>query len=99
MAYMYAFFTATLTKQRREYIAATYCHLMMKLYVNTSLQLVGDVTVNQSVRAKITQPSTLHDCSFTIEGAGLTDSKPVTEKYVPNHLDDVCDSDFCEAVV
>ncbi|KAM3617990.1 uncharacterized protein V6R79_013667 [Siganus canaliculatus] len=48
------------------------------------IKLVGDVTVNQSVTAKMTLlnplPETLHDCSFTIEGAGLTDSKPITEK-------------------
>lgn len=48
------------------------------------IKLVGEATVNQSVTAELTLlnplPETLRDCSFTIEGVGLTDGKPITEK-------------------
>ncbi|XP_035513294.1 protein-glutamine gamma-glutamyltransferase 2-like [Morone saxatilis] len=46
------------------------------------IKLVGEATVNQSVTAEMSLlnplPELLHDCSFTIEGVGLTDGKPVT---------------------
>ncbi|XP_059189614.1 protein-glutamine gamma-glutamyltransferase 2-like [Centropristis striata] len=48
------------------------------------IKLVGDATVNQSVTAELTLlnplPESLQDCSFTIEGVGLTDGKPITAK-------------------
>lgn len=48
------------------------------------IKLVGEVTVNQPVTAEMTMlnplPEPLKDCSFTIEGIGLTDGKPVTVK-------------------
>lgn len=60
--------------------------MMKPVYLNTSLQLVGEATVNQSVTAELTLlnplPEPLQDCSFTIEGVGLTDGKPITAKYV-----------------
>uniref|UniRef100_A0A8C4EJD2 Protein-glutamine gamma-glutamyltransferase 2 n=1 Tax=Dicentrarchus labrax TaxID=13489 RepID=A0A8C4EJD2_DICLA len=46
------------------------------------IKLVGEATVNQSVTAEMSLlnplPELLQDCSFTIEGVGLTDGKPVT---------------------
>uniref|UniRef100_A0A7N6C264 Protein-glutamine gamma-glutamyltransferase 2 n=1 Tax=Anabas testudineus TaxID=64144 RepID=A0A7N6C264_ANATE len=43
-----------------------------------------DATVNQPVTANLTLlnplPEQLQDCSFTIEGVGLTDGKPITVK-------------------
>ncbi|KAM9350327.1 protein-glutamine gamma-glutamyltransferase 2-like [Symphorus nematophorus] len=48
------------------------------------IELVGEATVNQSVTAQLTLmnplPERLQHCSFTIEGVGLTDGKPITEK-------------------
>ncbi|XP_068180066.1 protein-glutamine gamma-glutamyltransferase 2-like [Antennarius striatus] len=48
------------------------------------IKLVGEATVNQSVTVDLTLlnplPEALQDCSFTIEGAGLTDGKPITVK-------------------
>lgn len=59
---------------------------MKPVYLNTSLQLVGEATVHQSLTAELTLlnplPELLQDCSFTIEGVGLTDGKPITKKYV-----------------
>uniref|UniRef100_A0A8C4ER17 Protein-glutamine gamma-glutamyltransferase 2 n=1 Tax=Dicentrarchus labrax TaxID=13489 RepID=A0A8C4ER17_DICLA len=53
-----------------------YMMMMINLY------LVGEATVNQSVTAEMSLlnplPELLQDCSFTIEGVGLTDGKPVT---------------------
>lgn len=53
--------------------------------LNTWLQLVGEVTVNQMTTAELTMlntlPELLQDCSFTIEGIGLTDDKPITKRY------------------
>uniref|UniRef100_A0AAQ5XQ13 Protein-glutamine gamma-glutamyltransferase 2 n=1 Tax=Amphiprion ocellaris TaxID=80972 RepID=A0AAQ5XQ13_AMPOC len=44
--------------------------------------LLGEATLNQKVAAELTLlnplPEPLQDCSFTIEGVGLTDSKPIT---------------------
>lgn len=54
--------------------------------LNPSLQLMGEATVNQPVTAELTLlnplPEPLQDCSFTIEGVGLTDGKPITVKWV-----------------
>lgn len=51
----------------------------------TSLQLLGKATINQPLTAELTLlnplPELLQDCSFTIEGIGLTDGKPITHKY------------------
>uniref|UniRef100_A0A7N6AUD5 Protein-glutamine gamma-glutamyltransferase 2 n=1 Tax=Anabas testudineus TaxID=64144 RepID=A0A7N6AUD5_ANATE len=48
------------------------------------IKLMGDATVNQPVTANLTLlnplPEQLQDCSFTIEGVGLTDGKPITVK-------------------
>uniref|UniRef100_A0A8C4EJ58 Protein-glutamine gamma-glutamyltransferase 2 n=1 Tax=Dicentrarchus labrax TaxID=13489 RepID=A0A8C4EJ58_DICLA len=56
------------------------------------IKLVGEATVNQSVTAEMSLlnplPELLQDCSFTIEGVGLTDGKPVTAEYV-NYLSTV----------
>uniref|UniRef100_A0A671TW19 Protein-glutamine gamma-glutamyltransferase 2 n=1 Tax=Sparus aurata TaxID=8175 RepID=A0A671TW19_SPAAU len=45
--------------------------------------LVGELKVKRSVTAQLTLlntlPERLRDCSFTIEGVGLTDGKPITE--------------------
>lgn len=49
------------------------------------LQLLGETKVNQLLTAELTLlnplPELLQDCSFAIEGVGLTDGKPVTHKY------------------
>lgn len=49
------------------------------------LQLLGETKVNQLLTAELTLlnplPELLQDCSFTIEGVGLTDGKPVMHKY------------------
>ncbi|KAM4609902.1 protein-glutamine gamma-glutamyltransferase 2-like [Polymixia lowei] len=46
------------------------------------IQIVGEATVNQPVTAKFSLmnplPEGLQDCSFTSEGAGLTQGKPIT---------------------
>uniref|UniRef100_A0AAQ5ZRG8 Protein-glutamine gamma-glutamyltransferase 2 n=1 Tax=Amphiprion ocellaris TaxID=80972 RepID=A0AAQ5ZRG8_AMPOC len=46
------------------------------------IKLLGEATLNQKVAAELTLlnplPEPLQDCSFTIEGVGLTDSKPIT---------------------
>lgn len=59
---------------------------MKPVYLNTSLQLLGEATVKQSVTAELTLvnplPERLQDCSFTVEGVGLTDGKPITARYV-----------------
>lgn len=64
--------------------------MMTHAYVNTSLQLVGELKVKRSVTAQLTLlntlPERLRDCSFTIEGVGLTDGKPITEKYINRFL-------------
>ncbi|XP_037629374.1 protein-glutamine gamma-glutamyltransferase 2-like [Sebastes umbrosus] len=48
------------------------------------IKLVGEATVNQPVWAELTLlnplPESLQDCSFTVEGAGLTDGKPITAR-------------------
>lgn len=48
------------------------------------ITLVGEATVNQPVKAELSLlnslPEPLQDCSFTIEGVGLTDGKPITVK-------------------
>uniref|UniRef100_UPI0037E90A21 protein-glutamine gamma-glutamyltransferase 2-like n=1 Tax=Semicossyphus pulcher TaxID=241346 RepID=UPI0037E90A21 len=48
------------------------------------IKLVGEAKLNQSVTTEVSLlnplPETLQDCSFTIEGAGLTDGKPMTKK-------------------
>lgn len=50
----------------------------------TCLQLVGEARVKQLLRAELrlvnSLPDLLKDCSFTIEGVGLTDGKPVTHE-------------------
>ncbi|XP_042348629.1 protein-glutamine gamma-glutamyltransferase 2-like [Plectropomus leopardus] len=50
------------------------------------IKLLEEATVNQSVKAELTLlnplPEPLRDCSFTVEGVGLTDGKPITAKYV-----------------
>uniref|UniRef100_UPI003AACCF21 protein-glutamine gamma-glutamyltransferase 2-like n=1 Tax=Centroberyx gerrardi TaxID=166262 RepID=UPI003AACCF21 len=46
------------------------------------IKLVGEATVNQPVKAELSLlnplPEPLQDCSFTCEGVGLTQGKPVT---------------------
>ncbi|XP_040910726.1 protein-glutamine gamma-glutamyltransferase 2-like isoform X2 [Toxotes jaculatrix] len=48
------------------------------------IKLMGEATVNQPVRAELTLlnplPEPLQNCSFTIEGVGLTNGKPITAK-------------------
>lgn len=48
------------------------------------LQLVGEARVEQLLTAELTLvnplPELLKDCSFTIEGVGLTDGKPLTHR-------------------
>ncbi|XP_068588655.1 protein-glutamine gamma-glutamyltransferase 2-like [Cebidichthys violaceus] len=48
------------------------------------VKLVGEATVNQFVTAELTMlsplPEPLQDCSFTVEGVGLTDGKPITAR-------------------
>ncbi|XP_076596960.1 protein-glutamine gamma-glutamyltransferase 2-like [Chaetodon auriga] len=48
------------------------------------IKLLGEATVNQAVTAELTLlnplPEPLQDCSFTIEGVGLTEGKPITER-------------------
>lgn len=60
--------------------------MIKSVYLNPSPQLVGEARVNQPVKAELTLlnplPEPLKDCSFTIGLEGLTDSKPLTLKYV-----------------
>ena len=46
---------------------------------------MAEATLNEPVRTELTLlnplPEPLLDCSFTIEGVGLTDGKPITAKY------------------
>lgn len=48
------------------------------------LQLEGEARVEQLLTAELTLvnslPELLKECSFTIEGVGLTDGKPITHK-------------------
>ncbi|XP_060931202.1 protein-glutamine gamma-glutamyltransferase 2-like [Limanda limanda] len=48
------------------------------------IKLVGEATVKQPLIAELTLlnplPESLQDCSFTVEGVGLTHGKPITEK-------------------
>uniref|UniRef100_A0A3Q1GEN5 Transglutaminase 2, C polypeptide A n=1 Tax=Acanthochromis polyacanthus TaxID=80966 RepID=A0A3Q1GEN5_9TELE len=48
------------------------------------IKLLGEATLNQKVTAELSLlnplPEPLQDCSFTIEGVGLTDGKPITAK-------------------
>lgn len=48
------------------------------------IKVVGDVKVNASVTAELSLlnplPETLQDCSFTVEGVGLTGGKSITKK-------------------
>ncbi|KAK9515555.1 hypothetical protein VZT92_026191 [Zoarces viviparus] len=48
------------------------------------VKLVGEATVNQLMTAELTMsnplPEPLQHCSFTVEGAGLTDGKPITAR-------------------
>ncbi|CAG6021231.1 unnamed protein product [Menidia menidia] len=48
------------------------------------IKLVGEATLSQPVRTELTLvnplPEPLQDCSFTVEGVGLTDGKPITAK-------------------
>ncbi|XP_054465555.1 protein-glutamine gamma-glutamyltransferase 2-like [Anoplopoma fimbria] len=50
----------------------------------TEVKLVGEATLNQFVTAELTMlnplPEPLQDCSFTVEGVGLTDGKPITAR-------------------
>lgn len=58
---------------------------MKPVYLNTSLQLVGEATVQQLLTAELTLlnplPELLQDCSFTIDAVRLTGGKPITKKY------------------
>ncbi|KAK2851193.1 hypothetical protein Q5P01_007469 [Channa striata] len=51
------------------------------------IKLMGQATVHQPVTAELTLlnplPEPLQDCSFTIEGIGLTEGKPITVKIGP----------------
>lgn len=64
----------------------TNTYTMKPVNLNPSLQLLEEAVVNQPVTAELTLlnplPEPLQDCSFTIEGVGLTSSKPITAKYV-----------------
>eukprot|EP00064_Thunnus_orientalis_P026005 superscaffoldBa00014875_g26464 len=55
---------------------------MKPVYLTPSLQLVREAKVNQSGMAELSLlnplPEPLQDCSFTIDGVGLTDRKPIT---------------------
>ncbi|KAM4563545.1 protein-glutamine gamma-glutamyltransferase 2-like [Odontesthes bonariensis] len=48
------------------------------------IKLVGEATLNEPVKTELTLlnplPEPLQDCSFTIEGVGLTDGRPITAK-------------------
>ncbi|XP_034551955.1 protein-glutamine gamma-glutamyltransferase 2-like isoform X1 [Notolabrus celidotus] len=51
---------------------------------DTQIKLVGDAQLNQPMTAELSLvnplPETLKDCSFTVEGVGITDGKPITKK-------------------
>lgn len=72
----------TIDKQTIDYNKAEKTIVLDEPDIET--QLVGEITVNQSVMAELTLlnplPEPLRDCSFTIEGVGLTDGKPITAK-------------------
>uniref|UniRef100_A0A672G0P0 Transglutaminase 2, C polypeptide A n=1 Tax=Salarias fasciatus TaxID=181472 RepID=A0A672G0P0_SALFA len=50
------------------------------------ISLEGEAAVNQPVKVELSLlnplPEPLQDCSFTVEGVGLTGGKPITVKYV-----------------
>uniref|UniRef100_A0A3B4ZQP2 Protein-glutamine gamma-glutamyltransferase 2 n=1 Tax=Stegastes partitus TaxID=144197 RepID=A0A3B4ZQP2_9TELE len=50
------------------------------------IKLLGEAMLNKPVSAQLTLmnplPEPLQDCSFTIEGVGLTGGKPITAQYV-----------------
>ena len=52
-----------------------------------SLQLTGEARVGQPLTAELCLlnplPEALQGCSFTLEGVGLTQEKPIIIKYVP----------------
>ena len=59
---------------------------MKPVHLNPSLQLMGEAHVKQPMMVELILlnplPEPLQDCSFTVEGVGLTNGKPITEKYV-----------------
>lgn len=59
--------------------------MMQPVYLNTSLQLVGEARVQQPLTVELTLlnplPEQLQDCIFTIDAVGLTGGKPITKKY------------------
>ncbi|XP_022597406.1 protein-glutamine gamma-glutamyltransferase 2-like isoform X1 [Seriola dumerili] len=72
----------TINKQTTDY------HKAEKIIVldepEIKIKLMKEATVNQPVTAEMTLlnplPEPLQDCSFTVEGVGLTDGKPITAK-------------------
>ncbi|XP_075958287.1 protein-glutamine gamma-glutamyltransferase 2-like [Anarhichas minor] len=72
----------TIDKQMRHY------HKAEKTIVldepKMEVKLVGEATVNQLMTAELTMsnplPEPLQHCSFTVEGVGLTDGKPITAR-------------------
>ena len=57
----------------------------LKMKQCASLQLTGEARVGQPLTAELCLlnplPEALQDCSFTLEGVGLTQEKPITIKY------------------
>uniref|UniRef100_A0A671TVY1 Protein-glutamine gamma-glutamyltransferase 2 n=1 Tax=Sparus aurata TaxID=8175 RepID=A0A671TVY1_SPAAU len=68
-------------KQTRDYFKAEKTIVLDEPEIE--IELVGELKVKRSVTAQLTLlntlPERLRDCSFTIEGVGLTDGKPITE--------------------
>ncbi|KAM8753708.1 protein-glutamine gamma-glutamyltransferase 2-like [Acanthopagrus schlegelii] len=69
-------------KQTRDYFKAEKTIVLDEPEIK--IELVEEIKVKQSVTAELTLlntlPERLRDCSFTIEGVGLTEGKPITEK-------------------
>lgn len=59
--------------------------MMQPVWLNASLQLVGEARVQKPLTVELTLsnplPEQLQDCSFTVDAVGLTGGKPITKKY------------------
>ncbi|KAG7275966.1 hypothetical protein CRUP_008454 [Coryphaenoides rupestris] len=72
-------------KDNREYLKAE--KLIVLDEPRLDMELKGEARVGQALTADLSLlnplPETLQDCSFTLEGVGLTQEKPVTVKLGP----------------
>uniref|UniRef100_A0A3Q3X014 Protein-glutamine gamma-glutamyltransferase 2 n=1 Tax=Mola mola TaxID=94237 RepID=A0A3Q3X014_MOLML len=73
----------TFNKQAVEYYKAEKTIVLDEPEIE--IKLLGEAQVNQALTVELTLlnplPEALQDCSFTMDGVGLTDGKPITRKY------------------